>query len=361
MTVEKNEDWLRKHLSTIGGSNAATAVGQGFGGPARRQELAERMRAAIAGDPIPTVEVNSDMRRGSLMEPLAAEIFSEQTGIEVRPHDQGEFVQREDIEFAHALPDYWTRDVESLPVEIKCPRPQTCSKIALRGLPDYYYLQAIHNLAILRKPMMHFAIFNPVDVEVMHLQVERDTTFEERLFEAEAKFFEQLKSGEPFDYDVDAEDTDTLQEDLPAADSVVQRLQNADAIAAAVHLWRCKEMKSEVDELIEDAKQQLITLAGDEAEIVEVPDGEAVYRIYRREQPGALRFDQKRAEHLIKLILRTSEAYFAGLLGEMTGPFFDALEEARAAMRQEFPLRKRGVPSRPFKIFRIKEHSNAGE
>lgn len=278
----KSDEWVTRQLQTIGGSNAAAALGMSkWRSPA---QLYDAMRLARAGG-VPRTEVNDDMRRGSLFEDKARALLADALGVEIATHDQDDFIGRNGWEWAHALPDGWTPDGI---VELKVPRPSTCTRVALQGLPDYWIIQGQHNMAVTGAHVCHFGLLDPVAARITHVRLDRDDTLIEQIAAGELAFFERVVNGDPPAPDAPPADVQ-LPDPGPGA---VRVLDTPDAALAAEHYLRVRELVDEAADVLETAKARLIELA-EGADVFEVA---ALLRVYSRTYPGRRLFDADKAK-----------------------------------------------------------------
>lgn len=276
----KSTQWLTKHLSTIGGSNAAAAVGRSRWKSPR--ELYNEMARVLDGTPPEPREPNDHMRRGILLEPLARQLLAERIGCEIVPHDQDDF-RIDGGGYAHALPDGWA--INEI-VELKAPMPATCSRVALEGLPAEWQIQGLHNMACTGARLCIFGILDPITVSVQVVELERDDVLIAALMKAEREFYDKVLARTPPDDDAEPAAV------LPEYDGELVRLTSPEAEAAAVHLLRCRELTDDAKGVLDDAKRRLIQLAG-EAQVFEIP---GVARCYNRPRAGRRMFNAAAAQ-----------------------------------------------------------------
>ncbi len=179
----RSPEWLAQHRKTIGGSNAAAAVGlHQFKTPLA---LYYEMVLGQAED----LETNPDALRGILLESVARERLARVLDVEIEPHDQNDFIRCTTFHWAHALPDGWVkREGVGIPLEIKVPTPENFRKLD-EAIPDYIACQCIHNCAVLGAPALLLACLNPVTMQVHQQLHEPVPSAVEALMEAEERLW----------------------------------------------------------------------------------------------------------------------------------------------------------------------------
>ena len=293
--LERSDDWIIKASSTIGGSSAATACGEGRF--ARPIKLWERMTAARKGQVPERIPLNDDMRRGILHEPIGRQLLSERLGVPIHEHAQDQFVRNEEYPWAHCLPDGFINAKRI--VEIKCPRSGMVAKCNAEGLPNYWRIQALHNLAVYGADVCEFGIYDSTLAYVSPFTVERDDVFIERLMEREQLFWGSVLA------EIEPEPDEEPVWKEPEVSDAFLKLDSDEARRAAVNFLRLRDLMADAEMMKDAAKVQLVEVAGDEAayfEIVGVHYESEVsgrsypnLRCHHRRQKGAKRFDKDRA------------------------------------------------------------------
>lgn len=276
-TSDRTDEWLREHYSTIGGSSAATAIGKGrFKTP---RKLYDQMRGVRDGQ-IPRVRLSDDMRRGSVLEPVARQLLAEHHQCSVEEHSQEEFVYNGAYKWAHVLPDGW---IAGSPVELKVPRPGTIARCNTEGLIEEWFIQCQHTLAITGTVKCYVGLLDPMTAIIHPFEVDRDNAFIGRIMEAEHRFWDQVCTGNPPD-EGPLPDTGELG---PA-----RKILDSDEVqSAALTYLRLRDIFDDAESAKKAAQVQLVKLAGG-AQAWEVP---GVLRVYHRPWPGAWRFDTEKA------------------------------------------------------------------
>ena len=152
-------------------------------------------------------ELNGNMLRGKLFEPVAVELYRRETKREVvgqipryrpdeRPHfhaspdaiiveppgifnQESEAVREANLRALKRLGEYAYRPYEDGAgvLEIKCPTPRNFKLVKNNGVHPMYYAQLQHYLGILDLKWGAFAIFNSLTCELYYFDVERDEPF----------------------------------------------------------------------------------------------------------------------------------------------------------------------------------------
>ena len=179
---QPDDTWLRNHLSTIGASNAAAVVGKHrFKTP---WKLWHQMDSVLnKGEIPPQLPLSDDLRRGRVFESTARQMLANELQTPVVPHQQDVFVYCDTFAWAHCLPDAWISN--TIPVELKVPRPATVAKCNTDGLIDEWHLQCQHTLAVCGQPEMIVALLDPISALLHVAKVRREQSIVGELMEAD--------------------------------------------------------------------------------------------------------------------------------------------------------------------------------
>ena len=180
--IQGSPEWVKMRQSMIGASDAAIILGVSkFATPFMLWEQKLGLKE---------VEVTSAMQRGTAMEEEARKEFEHLHGIAVFP----------EVTFSKAYPwmmaslDGISLDLKTL-VEIKCVNKRD-HQTALEGsVPDHYYPQCQHQLAVTGLPYMYYFSYdamNPATVTVV-----RDDIYIERMIEKEKEFYRCVMEFDP--------------------------------------------------------------------------------------------------------------------------------------------------------------------
>jgi len=171
--------WLDWRNQGLGASDAPAIMGENpWKSPERL--LKEKLNESSFGQ-------NDAMRRGTELEPEARSRYERLTGIKVRP------ACLESTQFAwlRGSIDGLAHDGSSV-VEIKCGESVYRHAASERQVPQYYLGQLQHILAVTGLPRIDFWCYLPGRPEI-HLCIERDNHYIDRLIETETKFWQELK------------------------------------------------------------------------------------------------------------------------------------------------------------------------
>ena len=133
--------------------------------------------------------VNRSMARGTGLEPIARRSYERATGTTVYPV----CLQSSTVEWLRASVDGLSADGGSV-VEIKCGESVYRKAASTRRVPTYYVGQLQHILAVTGLAEIDFWCFLPQRPEV-HLSVQRNERYIEKLLAAEEKFWQELQKG----------------------------------------------------------------------------------------------------------------------------------------------------------------------
>jgi putative phage-type endonuclease len=123
--------------------------------------------------------VNAAMQRGLDLEPIARELFTIKTGIEVFPKVIVKDWMMASLDGISACGKYV--------VEIKCPGDKD-HKIALSGkVPDHYYAQLQHQMYVAGVKKMCYFSFDGTDEAMIEVNI--NTQYVEQMIEEERKFY----------------------------------------------------------------------------------------------------------------------------------------------------------------------------
>ena len=284
--THKSIEWLEARQSGIGGSDAAAILGVN---PFMTiQELYEDKTTEIKNDR----ELTGPMKRGIVLEPIAADYYVEETGRTIREQDQK---RHPDLNFMIGNVD--REIIEGINVdspgilEIKCPGLQVMAKVKAHGLEDYMTTQLMHYLAIYGYNWGSFALFNAERWELIHFDLQADRDFISILMEREEEFWNNYVVPRiPPPIDLDAADLN-----IPQVEGDLITIDEAEWREVARDLQEATELKKSAMELEKHSKEILQGLMNDlGADAVEIPDQA---RFYYRTHDGRTSW-KKTAEKL---------------------------------------------------------------
>jgi putative phage-type endonuclease len=171
--------WLEWRSAGIGASDA----------PAVMDENPWKTRAELLQQKCgwaPPTEVNYAMSRGSALEPEARQAYISRTGKWLQPA----CLQSTSYDWLRASVDGITSTLDAV-VEIKCGRSAYRSTSDSGRVPDYYYAQLQHILAVTGLPSIDFWCYLPGLPELL-VPVERNDLYIARLLETEYQFWTEV-------------------------------------------------------------------------------------------------------------------------------------------------------------------------
>lgn len=186
-------DWLEVRKSGIGGSDAAAAVGLNPHKSALELWMEKTGRDAHLHQPDPT-DTREPVFWGSLLEPIVAAAYTQQTGNRVR---------KVNAVLRHPTVPYMLANLDreivgALDVQIlEC---KTAGEFGARlwkeGVPEYVQLQVQHQLAVTGKQAADVAVLLCGQKLEVH-RVQRDEALIDRLIELEGDFWRHVTADKP--------------------------------------------------------------------------------------------------------------------------------------------------------------------
>ena len=175
-------EWLDWRHDGIGASDASAVMGE------------NRFRSANAlmkekRNPVKKSFQSAAMARGTALEPEARRRYISRTGIKVKPV----CVQSTQYDWLRASLDGITEHFDA-GVEIKCGRSAYWSAVKSRSIPEYYYGQVQHIMAVTGLYALDYWCYWPDNPEIL-LTVERDDDYIDRLLNKEQQFWDNVQSG----------------------------------------------------------------------------------------------------------------------------------------------------------------------
>lgn len=225
---QNTPEWLEHRKSYIGSSDAPVIMG------VSPWKTPYQLWQEKIGFGLPEEQDNPAIRRGNALEEEARQLFSEEIGAVVQPY----IGYHPQFKFMMASLDGISPDGQTI-VEIKCPGEKG-HELARQGVvPDHYYPQLQHQLAVMGTPMLwYYSYYNGEGIKVA---VERDDKYIDKLIQAEAAFWQQvkeLKAPEPTSRDyqlVEDGEWDLICEELFQAEEQLQVLSShRDALRQAL-------------------------------------------------------------------------------------------------------------------------------
>ena len=178
-------EWLTWRHQGIGASDASTIMGENrFASPSA---LLQEKRGRVILDSFQ----NEAMVLGTQLEPEARKLYIATTGNEVAPV----CVQSSKYDWFRASLDGLSTNHDAV-VEIKCGASVYRRVSQSRSIPDYYYGQVQHILAITGLDSLDFWCYWPDNPPVL-LQMKRNEPYIERLLSKELQFWNLVTLGSP--------------------------------------------------------------------------------------------------------------------------------------------------------------------
>jgi putative phage-type endonuclease len=241
------EEWLKERQTGIGGSDAGVILGVN---PFKTKvELWEEKRA----DAPVEIEMTPPMLRGIVLEPVAADLYVERTGRQVRRqplrrHSVHEFMIGNVDRQILAVDDVQSTGI----LEIKCPGLRVMANVKARGLSDYMTVQLMHYLAVYGYEWGSFCLFNAENWDVIYFDLEADQKFIGAIVEMERDFWNDyvLTGTAP------PEDDQPLI-DIPEVEGELKVIDAEDWISAANELREAQGLRKAAAELEDTAKGTL--------------------------------------------------------------------------------------------------------
>jgi len=275
LTAETDrEEWLAVRKTGIGGSDAAAVLGVSpFVSPLDLWEDKTGRAAEIEHTP--------PMKRGRVLEPIAADQYIEETGRKIRRqplkrHPELDTMLGNVDRQILAVGDVSTTGI----LEIKCPGLQVMSKVRAHGLQDYMIVQLMHYLGVYGYSWGSFCLFNAERWDIIHFDLEADTEFIGDLMEKEEEFWTKyvLTDTPP------PENGSAAMPDIPEVEGELKTVDGEAWRVAGAQLQEAKELVAAATTLQDAAKEKLQILMTDEdTDAAEVPD---FLRIYWRMRAG---------------------------------------------------------------------------
>ncbi|MPV67660.1 YqaJ viral recombinase family protein [Burkholderia sp. BE17] len=187
------DDWLAVRRTGIGGSDAAAAVGLNPYMSALELWLDKTGRADGLPRPDPA-DTTSPTYWGTLLEPIVAAVYTQQTGNKVRKVNA--VLRHPSIPWMLANID---REVVGVP-DIQILECKTAGEFGARlwreGVPEYVQIQVQHQLAVTGKSAAHVAVLLCGQALEVH-RIDRDDALIGRLIELEARFWRFVETDTP--------------------------------------------------------------------------------------------------------------------------------------------------------------------
>lgn len=193
-------EYVIDRRSGIGGSDVSNVLSLKPYGCARR--LFYEKIGQQSDFPLPAE--NPNMRRGKLLEHVAADLYAEETGRRVwrpgrsfRSNQHPFMIANIDRFFSIAGGKKKVGGKTGLPLEIKCPSKAMFYKIKSEGMPDEYLLQHQHYLTVLQREWGSLSFFCAETTDTYNTDIAFDEPNSFELIRAEAAFWKMITEKKP--------------------------------------------------------------------------------------------------------------------------------------------------------------------
>ena len=236
-------------------------------------------------------EESPAMKRGKVLEAVAAELYQERTGRKLWRSNQTIRHRNYNWMLAHLDRRIVGEDKGVGALEIKCPGLRTFAKCRREGLPYYYLVQLQHQMDVAGYEWGAFAVFNSELWEMIYFDVPRDQELIDLIHEKGAEFWNLVQTEEFYPADWSGvEKTETRPVEIPDAKQKIITIESEEWAAAVERLRDAKEILTEAQALEKEAQAELMKLM--EAAGAAAAEG-AGARIYWIPQAGRRTFDVK--------------------------------------------------------------------
>ncbi len=176
MLEQRTDAWVKFRKNMIGASDAPIIMGES---PWKTPYQLWLEKMDQGGDPF---ETNYAMERGNRLEDIAIESFNRKMGLAMKP----KVVISENIPWMMASLDGIT-PCRKFILEVKCPGNEDHALAIAGHIPQKYYAQVQHQLAVTDLNMAYYYSFDGEDGVVVH--VNRDDEYIDKMRVEENKFY----------------------------------------------------------------------------------------------------------------------------------------------------------------------------
>ena len=181
--IQGTEEWLEFRKDKVGASDAPVIMG------VSPWEINTPYKLFLVKYGLLKIKENSAMRRGKELESRARDIFTEITGIEMKP----------DV-LIHQTRDWMIASLDGIDskgktiVEIKCPSNEDHSFAEInKRVPEKYYPQLQHQIEVCGVDRAYYFSYLNEDETVL-LEISRNDAYIKDMLEKEENFYECLKN-----------------------------------------------------------------------------------------------------------------------------------------------------------------------
>jgi putative phage-type endonuclease len=141
-------------------------------------------------------EDNYHLRRGTMLEPLAASLYEERTGRKIRKNN-AKLIDEEYPFMAAHLDREILKDERGVGVlELKCPSAHIFSEVQRAGAQEAYILQLQHYLYVRKAQWGSYGFFSAELADIFWFDVDRDDELIQKMIEGELAFWEMVQRKE---------------------------------------------------------------------------------------------------------------------------------------------------------------------
>ena len=227
---------------------------------------------------------NAHTERGNRLEAIAAEYYTEQTGVKLRRHNDAIF----SADYPHVRGHVDRLVVgEKRVVEIKCPSVASFRKMQREGLPNAYIIQAQAYLHLSNAETVTYCIFCADLWDMATFDVAYDRDIARKALQAGEDFWTlHVEPRIPPDDDAQAA-IDAAA--LPSGGGAVTFRDDEPFLAKSAALREAIELKRDAEDLFETVKKEWIAAVEDAPGIYEAPG----MRVHYTMRAGRTSFDKK--------------------------------------------------------------------
>jgi CRISPR/Cas system-associated exonuclease Cas4 (RecB family) len=218
------------------------------------------------------VEDNFHLRRGNLLEPIAATLYSEETGRKLRRVNQ-RLVDKE-YPFMTCLLD---REIVGDPkgigvLEIKCPSMRTFNEVKRSGAQEGYILQLQAQMRMRKAQWGSYGFFSAELAELFSFDLLRDDELIQKIIEGELAFWQLVKNQTPPDklpgegkdkrckrcsYSLSCQDLRPEDADNDPFGELPTMITDPELEKTVEEYWEAKAIYDEAEEYYESIKERI--------------------------------------------------------------------------------------------------------
>lgn len=252
----RRAEWLKWRRKGIGGSDAGAIAGLNPWKSAMEVYLDKR------GELPPDEGVGEAAYWGIKLEDLVASEFKERNGLWIQRNNH--LLAHPKHEHMQANIDREIFDKERGPgiLEVKTASAYLADEWENGQIPDSYNLQANHYMAVTGHEYAWFAVL--IGGQKYHqVMIERDEELIEIIIELEAKFWEQVKAGEPPALDGSRASSRLLKRLYPEDNGEIVDIPEQEGLQLIEAYERGKELEKQGKEIKTDAQNQIKAIIGE--------------------------------------------------------------------------------------------------